>query len=130
MKYVLYESKLRSVNDYNCAKDGVKQLYEDYNIIVPDILKFTLKILKQNDSDLYHPFIKYLRDRNENTHLDNFRLSLCWEKDSWNERVLANLESEETNLSKLNVHVTRINNLNNIINLVFSELKDEGLLDE
>jgi hypothetical protein len=124
------ESKLRMSKDVYAAKKGSEQLYADYNIKLPDILKFTVKILNDKKSELLNPFIKYLLDRKINTNLDNFRLSLCWEKKLWDEKALKTLESHEIQLSKLNVHVICIDDLDIVINNVFSELEDEGMFDD
>jgi hypothetical protein len=124
------ESKLRIVHDDYAAKKGVKQIYDEYDTDLPDILRFTMKMLDYQQSELRNPFIKYLASRNHNQNLDNFRLSLCWESDQWNEVPLKILEAEELKLANLTVHVIRIDGLETIIKEVFSEFDVEGLLDD
>jgi len=117
------ESKLRTTNDTYAAVEAHDQLKEDYNTKMPEILIFVLRILSYKNSPLLPKFKIYMQDRKDNKNYDTFRISLCWEKSKWSDTVLKNLDDNGVKLSKLHVHVIKINNLSNLVDKIYGLLE-------
>ncbi len=105
------ESKLRTYNDTNIAREGYAQLLGDYTSAAVDMLWFVAERMHERGDPLYEPFMQYFWDRADTRQKDVFRLFLIWEDRVWTETVLQNLEDEEPVLERFNVHVTRLREL-------------------
>lgn len=116
------ESKLRTSSDDMAAVEGHRQLQEDYESKLPDILSFISQRLYERKDSLFDAFASYLCDRRDTTDRDTFRLSLCWEHSAWREKVLENLQDDDVTLPRLTVHVIRINNLRQLTDELFAAL--------
>lgn len=116
------ESKLRTSASSNAAVEGCTQLQSDYNAKWPSILVFIANQLYERDDLLFPSFLEYLKERNDTTEIDSFRLSLCWEHTAWRETVLENLQESDVGLKKLAVHVIRIKGLEDLTDDLFTQL--------
>jgi hypothetical protein len=124
------ESKFRASPDTSAAIDAYKQLKSDYDSKLPAILQFILNRLYELNNPLSVPFLLYLRDRDDTSGIDTFRISLCWENDLWEEKTLENLEEYGSSLPNLDVHVIRIDGVSSIVEMTFSKLGLSEVLDE
>ncbi len=86
---------------------------------------------KRGEKDIvFLAFRTYLRDRDDNKHLDTFRLALCWEDTAWREKVLENLEENLVALNKLHVHVVRLSNFRRLTEELFAEVGIHGVSED
>ena len=127
------ESKVRTARDNDVAVEGCEQLRKDYDSETPAILPFVFTELrkKRGEKDtVFLAFRAYLRDRDDNKHLDTFRLALCWEDTAWREKVLENLEENLVALNKLHVHVVRLGNFRHLTEELFAEVGIHGVSED
>jgi hypothetical protein len=124
------ESKLRTKVDYMAAVEGYKQLQEDYESKLPDILSFIAQRLHERQARLFNAFATYMRTRQDTTEMDTFRLSLCWENSEWREKTLENLQDEGVTLPELTVHLIRIHQLRQLTDTLFAELGVTEVTDD
>ncbi len=120
------ESKLRTAikkeEDRMIAVQGCQQLQKDYESKLPDILSFIAQRLWDTKSELFEPFMNYMRYRQDTTDIDTFRLSLCWDQEEWNEQVLGNLEEHEVGVPQLIVHKICIKELGPMTDDLFAAI--------
>lgn len=114
------ESKLRTGSDTGAAVQGYDQVKRDYEERLPDMLRFVAQRL--HGDPLFDVFMEYMRDRMDTRDRDSFQLFLVWEQSQWSETVLRNLEDNEVELNRLNVHVTLIQDLADLTNSLFAML--------
>jgi len=88
------ECKLRTKRDDSAATGGFEQLKNEYTTKLPAMLTFVAQRLYERSDALFEPFKLYLSDRSDNIGKDKFVLSLCWEKNEWDEAVLTNLDEK------------------------------------
>lgn len=126
------ETKLRATLRYETAIEGYKQLLEAYQARFPTILRFIAIRLHENAKrvELYRSFRSYMKERRDTTSKDNFVLSLCWDRDQWQENVLENLQDNGVELPRLTVKVIRIADLRDVSDRVFGRLGVNRVLDE
>jgi hypothetical protein len=124
------ESKLRTTADAMVAVEGCRQLQQDYEAKLPDILAFVAARLYERDDPVYETFRAYMRHRRDTTEQDTFRLSLCWEHTAWRERVLENLQDAGVEVPRLTVHVMRIYHLRQLTDELFAEIGVVAVSDD
>lgn len=118
---VLYvESKLRTTRDDMVAVEGYKQLQHDYVSMLPDMLTFVANRLYERNDALYQAFRDYMGDRLDNREKDGFCLSLCFDKNEWQERALGNLQDYGINNPTPIVFVIRLDRLRALTDQVFA----------
>lgn len=124
------ESKVRTGYDRAVAVEGRSQLTKDYNEVLPSILIFTSQRLQDLQNPLLDPFLSYLRSREDTREIDTFRLALCWDKDACRETSLQDLDSTDTEVSPLTVHMIRIHELRSLIAEVYNGLGIMGIEED
>lgn len=124
------ESKLRIPTDNSAAVQAAKQLTDDTAVLIPDILRFVANMLDLKGSPLADPFADYLADRADTRDKETYCIGLCWERSSWNDRVLSNLDEDDCHLNRLSVSVIRIDQLETLTDELFraigiTEIEDD-----
>jgi hypothetical protein len=122
------ESKFRKSLDLSVAVAGVTQLKQDADTAIPEILTFVARRLNDSNSELAEIVEEYIFSRN--IDLDNYKLLVFQEKDSWDERVLQNLNDEEVGLNPLDVYVARIDNIIGLSDDTFGALGAIEVVDD
>ena len=128
VEVLFVESKLRTSLDLSVAVAGARQLKQDADSENPMILTFMARRLRETNDPLTGLFESYLFERN--TALDRYLLMLLHQADSWDERILENLEDEEIELEPLHVYVAKIANLKELSDRAFSEMGAEVIEDD
>jgi hypothetical protein len=120
------ESKLRtatrSAKDRNLAVTGCDQLKKDFDYKLPDILQFVAQRLHETGDELFEPFVEYMGTRADTTDIDTFCLGLVWERASWEEQILQNLEDHTNVVPRLVVHAVRIQDLGPVSDDMFARV--------
>jgi hypothetical protein len=114
------ESKLRTTKDLSVAIAGANQLKQDADITLPEIVTFVARRLRQEHNNLAGFIEEYIFSRD--TGLDSFKLMLFQERNSWDEKILENLNDEEIELRPLCVYVVKVDNLVTLSNNAFTAL--------
>lgn len=122
------ESKLRTSLDTSVAVEGAKQLKQDADSTLPEILTFIAQRLHETNDPLASRFESYIFDRN--TELDTYLLFIFHEKAEWRERILINLEDEAVELEPLHVYVAKIDDLKQMSDTAFATLNAEVIEDD
>lgn len=126
----IVESKLRTGADTSYAVSGYKQLHEEVENTLNDILLFVAERLYERSDTLYGPFMRYLRDRSPGVVREDCRLFLTHDARSWNERTLSNLDDESIQLNPLSVHVVLVEDLSALTDELFANIGVEVLIDD
>jgi len=128
------ECKLRTIKDDSAATGGFEQLKTEYATRLPAMLTFVAQRLYERGDVLFEPFKLYLSDRSDNISKDKFVLSLCWDKDKWDETALTNLdekiEVDGEGLNTLIVEVIRLQNLVALTDEVFTRIGVTEISDD
>ena len=128
VEVLFVESKLRTSLDLSVAVAGARQLKKDADSENPMILTFMARRLRETNDPLTGFFESYLFERN--TALDRYLLMVLHQADSWDDRILENLEDEEIELEPLHVYVAKIANLKELSDRAFSEMGAEVIEDD
>ena len=112
------ESKFRSSRSPSVAVEGAKQLKEDSDSALPDILVFVARMLSERGDPLAQLMEDYIFQRN--LDLDQYILMLLCDQGIWREIILENLEDEGLELEPLHVYVGRVANLSQLSDSAFS----------
>lgn len=116
------ESKLRTGVDNAAAIQAAKQLSDDTSVATPDILRFVALELDQKNSPLADIFVDYLADRKDTREKETYCIGLCWERGTWDDAVLLNLENDQMHLERLSIPVVRIQNLGILTDELFKAI--------
>ena len=122
------ESKFRTTRDLSVAVSGTQQLKQDAESEHAETLVFMTRRMRDTNDPLTGLLESYLFERN--TTLDKYLLMLLHQADSWDERILVNLEDEEIELEPLHVYVAKIANLKELSDRAFSEMGAEVIEDD
>ena len=121
------ESKLRSTTDNNAAKEAHAQLDKLLQTEMPIIHEFVLRVLYDQRSELFEPYLNYLKSRSETGGAqESFWIFLTYEKNRWSEVGLTNLEAEDIEVAPLSVKATRIENLVSLIDGLYNAIGFEA----
>lgn len=124
------ESKLRTGSDTGTAVRAYNQLRQDYEQQFPDMLVFVLARLHERRDPLLDAFLDYLRDRADTSDKERLRVGLTWERGSWTETVLQNLEDNGVERQDLVVHVVYIGGLAHLIDQLFQQVGVGSIIDD
>jgi len=116
------ESKLRLFCDRAAAVEAEKQLHRDMAKHVPDILLFVANQMYTANTPLVPALRRYMRTRTGSRQLDEFRISLTFERSVWSEDVLTRLVEADELLAPLSVWGLTIDNLDPLIAALYEEL--------
>jgi hypothetical protein len=121
------ECKLRTRRDLPAGTDAHGQLVDDRDRNFADILTFIIARLYEQRSPLLPLLRDYLRDRGSEKH--SYGISLVWEHEQWDERVIDRVATLDPPLKPLTVMVTRIASLSALVDDVF-ERAGVSLVDD
>lgn len=124
------ESKLRTTQDTGAAQRGYEQLTSDHEQRAPEMLFYVAARLHDRRDPLFAEFMRYMRTRETAIDRDSFRLTLTWERATWSETVLQNLEDDEVELDPLTVHVVLIHDLAQLTDELFTAIGVETITDD
>ena len=123
------ESKLRSTRkDLSVAIAGASQLKHDADAVVPEVLTFITRHMRETQHPLANLVERYIFSRE--TGLDSFKLIVFHEKDLWEEQILQNLEDEEIQLAALCVYVALIARIADVSDAAFRKLGAVEIIDD
>ena len=122
------ESKVRTSLDLSVVVAGVGQLRQDADAAMPEILTFVARRISEANNPLAELVEQYIFSRE--TELDTFKLLVFHENETWDERILQNLEDEEIGLEPLAVYVARIANLAALSDAAFRALGANEVIDD
>lgn len=118
------EVKLRSTS--NRAKQTVTQAYlqllECRDESKPAMLKFIAERLYERQDPLFAPFMTYLGNREDLSHMDSFRVFLVWDAAHWADGYLEDLAETEVELSPLTLHIVKLDSLVDLVDAVFDKV--------
>ena len=117
------ESKTRSTRATSAAVDGYQQLMSDFADEFSDIINFVLARMKESNHPLFDSFLNYLRDRDDTSNIESFRLGLVWETNEWSEATIENLEEARNSpVPKLVVILVRLLGLKSLVDELYDSI--------
>ena len=93
-----------------------------------EILTFVARCIKGTNDPLAELVEQYIFSRE--TELDTFKLLVCHENDTWDERILQNLEDEGIGLEPLEVYIARITHLAALSDATFRALGANEVIED
>jgi len=124
------ESKFRSTTAHGTAVQAYEQLKSDTNQRVPDMLRFVAERLHEREDALSGAVLRYMNDRSGRDERDSFRICLTWERSSWSERVLDDLQDNDVELDPLGVHAVLIDDLVSLTDELLHSVGIENIDDD
>ena len=122
------ESKVRTSLNLSVAVAGARQLRQDADAVMPEILTFVARYMGKANKPLVELVEQYLFSRD--TELDTFKLLVFHEHAAWDERILTYLADEEIRLEPLEVYVARIANLAALSDAAFMALGANEVIED
>ena len=115
------ESKVRTSKDLQILIKSLKQLDDYYKTRLTDWNSFCIQYLSSTNSQYFKPFKKYLKNRDNNNDIDSFKISLCINKEIWDDRILENFIDSGEDLQNLDIIIIRIKNLACLIKYIYEK---------
>jgi len=120
------ESKTPTVYTTSVMKNAYEQLQNDYDKVIPDIIMFTLEIIKKSEPELYNILKKYLGERSIQKDKDRFVIGYTCEKTAWSFTSMKNLKDViDDDYPPAILNLVRIKNLEKLIHYVINLMGDE-----
>ena len=128
----LAEAKFRSTRDDQAAIGAYKQLEGQAAESLPAIHRFVAQRLHEAGHALAKPFWDYLASRAEGSENEStdYRISLVWEAQAWNEGVLDELDANNPMLRPILVDAVTINGLVDFVMEILRLVSPGLVLDE